>query len=70
MTAGDIYTVAGDGTRRAPATAARRPRPPYRPTSVAVDGTGNLIIADVASNNRIRVVAARTGRFYGRHDRR
>jgi DNA-binding beta-propeller fold protein YncE len=32
---------------------------------VAVDGAGNLVIADTG-NNRVRVVAARTGRFYGR----
>ncbi|HUC56868.1 MAG TPA: hypothetical protein VMA95_05665 [Streptosporangiaceae bacterium] len=31
---------------------------------VAVDGTGNLVIAD-GSNNRIRVVAERSGTFYG-----
>jgi hypothetical protein len=65
MTAGDIYTVAGNGlfgyagdTRLA--TAAKLDGPP----AVAVDGAGNLVIAD-SGNDRIRVVAARTGTFYG-----
>jgi trimeric autotransporter adhesin len=66
MTAGDIYTVAGDGTQgfpgdSGPATAAEI----GRSQGVAVDGAGNLLIADTA-NNRVRVVAARTGTFYGR----
>ena len=70
MTAGDIYTVAGDGDQRSsgdggPATAAG-----LTPGAIAIDGAGNLVIADSypntdTSNNRIRVVAARTGTFYG-----
>ena len=65
MTAGDIYTVAGDGTRGftgdgGPATAAEL----HQPASVTVDGAGNLLIAD-ARNGRVRVVAASTGTFYG-----
>jgi uncharacterized protein YheU (UPF0270 family) len=70
MTAGDIYTVAGDGTSRSsgdggPATAAG-----LTPGAIAIDGAGNLVIADSypnvdTSNNRVRVVAARTGTFYG-----
>jgi hypothetical protein len=62
MTAGDIYTVAGGGTGLGdgePAVSAE-----LSPQSVAVDAAGNLLIADVGSN-RIRVVAARTGTFYG-----
>ena len=31
---------------------------------MAVDGAGNLVIADTG-NNRVRVVAASTGTFYG-----
>jgi sugar lactone lactonase YvrE len=66
MTAGDIYTVAGDGTAGfsgdgGPATSAKL----AIPGGVAVDGAGNLLIAD-SGNNRIRVVAAHTGTFYGR----
>jgi NHL repeat-containing protein len=34
------------------------------PDDVTADGSGNLVIAD-ANNNRIRVVAAHTGTFYG-----
>ncbi len=67
MTAGDIYTVAGTGSAGfsgdgGPATSAEL----TLPQDVTVDGTGNLVIADTG-NAAIRVVAARTGRFYGRH---
>ncbi len=65
MTAGDIYTVAGNGHYGfsgdgGPATSAEL----NGPDGVAVDGAGNLVIADTG-NNRIRVVAATTGTFYG-----
>jgi NHL repeat-containing protein len=65
MTAGDIYTVAGTGTtgftgEGGPATAAELDSP----RGVTVDGAGNLVIAD-RGNNRVRVVAAASGTFYG-----
>jgi hypothetical protein len=65
MTKGDIYTVAGDGTigysgDGGPATSAGL----YGPGGVAVDGAGNLLIADTF-NQRVRVVAATSGSFYG-----
>jgi len=65
MTAGDIYTIAGDGARGfagdgGPATSAEL----WDPGGVAVDQAGNVVIADTI-NNRIRVVAAATGTFYG-----
>jgi hypothetical protein len=65
MTAGHIYTVAGNGTAGysgdgGPATAAML----QAPASVVTDAAGNLVIADSA-NNRIRVVAATSGTFYG-----
>jgi hypothetical protein len=65
MAAGDIYTVAGNGGRGfsidgIPATKARL----NSPQGVRFDRAGNLLIADT-QNNRIRVVAARTGTFYG-----
>ena len=65
MTAGDIYTVAGDGTAGfsgdgGPAAAARL----HGPKGVTVDGAGNLVIADEV-NDRVRVVAEHTGTFYG-----
>jgi hypothetical protein len=74
MTAGDIYTVAGNGLTGfagdgGPATVAEF----NAPQAVAVDTTGNLVIADTnfggapadQGNNRVRVVAASTGEFYG-----
>ncbi len=65
MTAGDIYTVAGNGSfgfsgDGGAATAAEL----ASPGQTAVDGSGNLVIAD-SMNNRVRVVAATTGTFYG-----
>ena len=65
MTAGDIYTIAGTGTLGfsgdgGPATSAKL----ASPVQAAVDGDGNLVIAD-SGNNRVRVVAASTGSFYG-----
>src|SRR5258707_11366801 len=61
---GDLYAVAGSrasGCAGGPATKAKL----SFPLGVAVDGAGNLVIADTG-NNRVRVVAARTGRFYRR----
>ena len=65
MTAGDIYTIAGNGTIRfsgdgGPATAAEL----LAPEGVAVDKAGNVVLADT-SNNQIQVAAASTGTFYG-----
>jgi trimeric autotransporter adhesin len=66
MTAGDIYTVAGNGTGRfagdnGPADKAEV----QAPSGAAIDGNGNLIFADTG-NNRVRLVAEKTGVFYGR----
>ena len=64
MTARHIYTVAGGGTSGlgdgGPATTAKL----RKPVAVAIDGAGNLLIADTG-NDRVRVVAASTGTFYG-----
>jgi hypothetical protein len=64
MTAGDIYTIAGNGSDGysgdgGPATSAL-----YFASDVAVDGSGNVLIADT-DNDRIRVVAGSTATFYG-----
>ena len=56
MTAGDIYTVAGDkaaGYNGSGGTGTRTDL--AQPTGVALDGAGNLVIADT-DNGRIRVL--------------
>jgi hypothetical protein len=65
MTAGNIYTIAGKGTSGfsgdgGPAVKAGL----HRPTGVALDAAGNVLISD-SYNERIRVLAANTGLFYG-----
>jgi hypothetical protein len=65
MTAGDIYTVAGTGTAGStgdggPATAADI----WGPEGLAIDGSGSVVFAD-SQNQRVRVVAAKSGTFYG-----
>ena len=69
MHAGDIYTVvdqtgawwnggfAGDG---GPAIKAKI----SRPVGVSFDQSGDMLIADTG-NERVRMVAARSGKFYG-----
>src|ERR1700730_7182302 len=64
MSAGDIYSIAGDGSAGfsgagGPAAAAGLP-----PDAVAIDSAGNLVISD-DGNNRVRVVAEHTGSYYG-----
>ncbi len=65
MTAGHIYTVAGDGTAGYSGDGGRATSAELNnPADVKVDGAGNLVIAD-SGNSRIRVVAAHTGTYYG-----
>jgi hypothetical protein len=66
MTEGDIYTIAGNGKRAltgdgGPAAAAEL----RFPGGLATDSAGNLVIADTG-NLRVRVIAAKSGKFYGR----
>ncbi len=65
MTAGSIYTVAGNGAAAytgdsGPATSATI----NNPYAIAVDGNGDLFIADTG-NNAIRFVPATTGTYFG-----
>ena len=65
MTAGDIYTVAGNGGTGFAGDGGKATKAHVvNPEGVSVDGSGNLVIADTG-NNRIRVVADTTGTFYG-----
>ena len=65
MTAGNIYTLAGDGTTGYTADAVPAATSElFNPGAVAVDAQGNVVIADTG-NDRVRVVAASTGTFYG-----
>jgi secreted PhoX family phosphatase len=70
MKAGDIYTIAGDGEQRSSGDGGPAAAAGLTPGAIAIDGAGNLVIADSypnvdASNNRVRVVAGATGTFYG-----
>jgi len=64
MTAGDIYTIAGDGSTGTSGDNGVATSAAITPSAVAVDSSGNLVIAD-AVNDRIRVVAESTATFYG-----
>ena len=63
MNAGDIYTVAGDGASVYGGDGGRARTTGVQPVAVAVDAAGNLIVSD--ASQRVRVVAASTGTFYG-----
>ncbi len=64
MTAGDIYTIAGDGKAGYSGDGGPATQAGIDPQGIAVDAAGNVVEAD-GSNNRVRVVAVRSGRFYG-----
>jgi hypothetical protein len=62
MTAGDIYTIAGNGHPGYSGDGGPGPAARLEPGGVAADPAGNLLVADW---HRIRVVADRSGTFYG-----
>jgi hypothetical protein len=64
MTAGDIYTVAGDGSGDFSGDGGPAVKAGMLPAAVATDPAGNVIITDWNSR-RVRLVAARTGTMYG-----
>ena len=64
MIAGDIYTVAGDGSWGSSGDGGPAVKAGMLPDAVATDAAGNLIISD--ANCRVRLVAVKTGTMYGR----
>jgi hypothetical protein len=73
MTAGDIYTIAGGGTSTGNGVPARTAA--LHPAGVAVDRRGNVLVTDWCTaflgcaplQSKVRVIAERTGVFYGQH---
>jgi hypothetical protein len=66
MTAGDIYTIAGNGQRGLTGDGGPAASAELRfPGALTTDSAGNLVVADTG-NDRVRVIAARSGTFYGR----
>jgi hypothetical protein len=66
MTAGNIYTIAGNGQSKFAGDGGPAAQAQFSgPADIALGGQGNLVIAD-AGHNRVRMVAATTGKFYGR----
>lgn len=63
MTAGDIYLVAGGGTRTGDGTPALQARLPFFITRIAVDPAGNLL---AGGDSVVDLVAERAGSFYGK----
>lgn len=63
MIAGDIYTVAGDGNFGQTGDGGPGPAAETEARDITADGHGNLLIADATE---VRVVADKTGTFYGR----
>jgi hypothetical protein len=64
MTAGDIYTIAGDGKPGFSGDGGPAVKADLSPREVTGDGAGNLLISDTF-DHRVRVVAGHKGTFYG-----
>jgi hypothetical protein len=64
MTAGRTYRIAGAGKGFSGDGGSALKAKLFVPNGAAVDHNGNVVIVD-QGNNRIRVIAARTGTFYG-----
>jgi hypothetical protein len=64
MTAGDVYTIAGDGSEDFSGDGGPALKAGMCPGSVKIDGSGNVVFAD-DFGLRVRVVAEGTGPFYG-----
>src|SRR6266702_3033365 len=66
MRAGNIYSIAGTGKVGYSGDGGlARSAEVAAPTGIAVDQHGNVVFSDTG-NARVRVIAARSGRFYGR----
>ena len=64
MTAGDIYTIAGNGSQASTGDGGPALAASVAPSEVALDGAGNVLISD-SRNGRVRLLAVRKGTFYG-----
>ena len=64
MTAGAIYTIAGDGVAGLKNNKKATRGEMDTPQGVAVDAIGNVLVSD-AVNNDVRVIPARSGKYLG-----
>jgi uncharacterized repeat protein (TIGR02543 family) len=65
MTAGHIYTIAGNGINGYTPEGGLAVEAQLSPNGIALDGDDNLYIAD-SKNHGIRMVAAKSGTYWGR----